>query len=127
MNIEDRIDIDEIRTVTAMVATPSALRVALRETVSARKLYAGLACKLLSVEDVRTYTQKLSEDFVPGEHFQHEAELSLIAVVFEVNESDLASDFLHDLASVHVAEMPMSPRVAVECLLAQAKSRGEDA
>lgn len=119
MSIETAIDTTEIERTSALVSTASGLRKALKRTRSAKDLHRAFVLGTIPVETVRDYAQGLTAGFQRGVRFPYEPELCLLAVALEENESDVAEEFLRDLAQVRVAEMPMSPRVAALCLNAR--------
>lgn len=116
--VESIIDIDEIKTMSAMVATASGLRTVLKRSKSANDICRLIALGEITIPDVLDHVKVCLCDLIPGTRFRHEAKFSLVAVVLDdfKNENVLAFLWLYELASLRVAEMPMCCRVAKECL-----------
>ena len=66
--------------------------------------------------DLQRYVSDLMTAFKRGEKFPYELTLAFLSVALERVFTSFADEFLNSLARVHVAEMPLSPRVAGVCL-----------
>jgi hypothetical protein len=63
----------------------------------------------------------LMSNFRRGERFEYDVTLAFLCVCLESILNPFASQFLNDLAALRLVEMPLSPRVAKECLRQRAK------
>jgi hypothetical protein len=110
------LDSEEIAQVVLTVATPKALCAILRthRDVKAARQY------LYESADVRREIEEFIRDRLvalrPMTYFQHEPAFCALAVALESLPNPAAEDFLSELSALQIAEMPLSSRVASQCL-----------
>jgi hypothetical protein len=98
------------------LSTPVALRRLLLRSKEVREIRNALRQGAISEETIRQFVSSLLAGFRVGQRFEHEMALAALAVVLERRATDLAEEFLLDLAKLKLAEMPLCIRVARECL-----------
>jgi hypothetical protein len=93
----------------AMMALARALPVtqALREALDDGRL---------SEQTVERFVRRAMANFRPGELFSNEIALVVLAVAMENRGSAFAREFLEELGSLRIAEMPLATQVARICL-----------
>lgn len=104
----------------------AALRKKLVSLAEVRQLVAMLGAGSLSDQSIRQFVSNLMRDYRPGQRFDYDAALAAIAVALERRASDFAEEYLCDLARLSNADMPISIRVARECLRYRAASVTRD-
>lgn len=117
---------DDLALSVSTVATPATVRYLLRERPEVSILLVGLRNGTVTDEDCARWVAACSLDFMPGERFEHEIAFAALAVALENVQSEVATEFLADLASLEKQEMSLSSQVARECLKARAKMLGLD-
>jgi hypothetical protein len=98
------------------LSTPRAVRRFLSQAKEIRELREALRKGSIAEETIREFVSSLMAGFRVGQRFEHELALAGLAVVLERRPTEFAEEFLHDLATLRLAEMPLSIRVARECL-----------
>jgi len=100
----------------------AAMRERLLSLPEVRRAIAALDEGALAENDIRQFVSTLMAEFSEGVRFPYDVALAAIAVVLEGRSSDFADEYLHDLSRLKLAEMPLSIRVARECLKYRVKS-----
>jgi hypothetical protein len=111
------------------LSTPGALRRFLSRTREVRDIRESLRQGAITEETIREFVSSLLVGFHAGQRFEHELALGALAVVLERRPTNFAEEFLLDLATLKLTEMPLCIRVARECLqhrvtIAQNKVKG---
>jgi hypothetical protein len=65
---------------------------------------------------LREFVAEMMADFERGRQLPADVTLAALATALESSNADFAEEYLCDLARLQLAEMPMSIRVARECL-----------
>ncbi len=98
------------------LSAPRALRRFLLQAKEIRDLRETLRRGAIGDDTIRGFVSSLMAGFRVGCRFEHELALAALAVVLEKRPTRFAEEFLHDLAKLRLAEMPLAIRIARECL-----------
>lgn len=69
----------------------------------------------LTSDEIRQHVDVLLDEFKTGIQFEGDETLAAISVALEPIRDKFTTEYIDDLASLHVNEMPISPRVARIC------------
>jgi hypothetical protein len=95
---------------------PAALRARLGSLAEVKEVAIALQARRISEKTIREFLADLMAEFSPQRRFPYDVALAALAVVLERRPTAFADEFLYDLARLSRAEMPVSTRVARECL-----------
>lgn len=98
------------------IATPPALYRALNRSPQVAAIRQALASGQLTEDAIRRFSDNLTGSIKVGSPFEHDVAIAAIAVALQDRATTFADDYLRALANLKLAEMPMSIRVARECL-----------
>lgn len=112
----ERLTSDEFASSTGFISTPEALRRFLLRSQEVRDIRESLRQGSITEEAIREFVSSLMKGFRVGSRFEHETVLAALAVALERRATDFAEEFLTDLAKLKLAEMPLSIRIARDCL-----------
>lgn len=115
-NVLDKLRSEEFALSVGFLSTAAPLRRFLVKRSEVAAIRQALAQGAITDDVLRRFVSGLMSDLRPGERFAHELTLAALAVALESRATDFAEEFLHDLASLRVAEMGLCIRVARECL-----------
>lgn len=107
---------DDFASTLIIASTPGSARTLLRHSDCVQSIRDGLSQGTVSESSIRQFVQQILVGLRVGERFVHDTALAGLAVVLERRPTRFAEEYLRDLASLHLAEMSMSVRVARECL-----------
>src|SRR5690242_292337 len=107
---------DEFLISFSFISTPTALQRALRRSKYVNDLEEALKSGSITEQTIKNFATDLLKTLKAGETFQYDLTLAGLAIALERRSSDFAEEYLHDLSKLKLAEMPMSIRVARECL-----------
>jgi hypothetical protein len=111
------LDSEEIAQVVFTVATPKAvcsiLRTHSQVEAARRHLFENVD---EARRDIGEFVRERLVDLEPKTYFSHEPAFCALAVALETLPIPAAEDFLSELAALRIAEMPISSRVASQCL-----------
>ena len=97
-------------------STAPALRQLLTQRDEVRKVGEAFADGSLTDDQIGSFVRTLLCELQTGVHFRHDVTLAALAVALAEQRTAFVEEFLHELAELHVAEIPLSPRVAQEVL-----------
>lgn len=112
MSVLDGLRSESLETASSSISTAEGLRDFLSRRLEVLELRRTLATGGIVIDDVRNFVQHLLQDFRPNEKFAGDYILAAIAVALESFPGAFADEYLSDLASLHIREMPLAPRVA---------------
>ena len=112
----EKLTSEEFISPIAYIGTPTALYRVLRRSPDVLALEQALLTGELSLDNIKDFASSLANEIKKGESFKYDITLAAIGVVLEQNPSDFAEEYLSDLAKLKLLEIPMSIRVARECL-----------
>jgi len=98
---------------------PAILRRALHRLASVRTVHWAVRRGTVSESMVREFVASMMSEFRRGEQLPADITLGALAASLEACRQEFAEEYLCDLARLRLAEMPMSIRVAQECLQAR--------
>ena len=104
----------------------AALRKRLSLLPEVRRVITSLDMRLLKENCLRQFVSTLMAEFRPGQRFLYDVALAALAVSLERRPTEFADEYLRDLAKLNLAEMPVSIRMARECLKHRAGSLARD-
>jgi hypothetical protein len=113
---------EEFEVEVGHILPAAALRVRLHSLPEVRRAIAVLNQGALSENGIRRFVATLMAEFRPGQRFPYDLGLAALAVVLERRPTEFADEYLRHLARLKLAEMPVSIRVARECLKHRAES-----
>lgn len=116
MNVLDRLDGDDLAVAIDPIATPTAIRSVLASRSEVHDLARAIREGGVSGPDVREWVAARLRDLRPGMRFPHEPAFCAMAVALERFPGGVAAEFLSGLASLKIQEIPLSIRVAAECV-----------
>ena len=116
--IEDAFEI----AVGPCVTTPT-LRRQLQRMPEVQNVRIALDSQVLSDDDLKSFVDQLMTTFQHGTRFPHDMALAALAVALESRPTPFATEYLSTLARFHLQEMPVSSRIARECLVQQQKEQ----
>jgi hypothetical protein len=111
-----RLTSDEFAASAIGWSTPETFRHFLMQSEEVRDTRKALRQEAVTEDTIREWVSSWMKDFRPGQHFPHETAIAAMAIVLETWATDFAEEFLLDLASLKLAEMPLCIRVARQCL-----------
>jgi hypothetical protein len=97
--------------------TPSALRRRLQRMPEVQAVRAALDAQVFSDDDLKSFVSQLVTAFAYGTLFPYDLALAAIATVLEARPTPFATEYLSTLSRLRLQEMPISTRVARECLV----------
>jgi hypothetical protein len=112
----EKLTSEEFISPIAYVGTPIALYRVLRRSPEILALEQALLTGELSPDNIKDFASSLANEIKKGESFKYDITLAALGVVLERNSSDFAEEYLSDLAKLNLLEIPMSIRVARECI-----------
>jgi hypothetical protein len=107
---------DRLKETGELIATPEALREWLSRQPEVLETIDDIRAGALTEIEVSDCVDKLTNYFQRGTNFPWDIALASLCVAIERVPGIFYEGFLKDLAAVRVLEMPISPRVAAECL-----------
>jgi hypothetical protein len=110
------LDSEDIAQIVFTVATPKGLCAILRahRDVKAVRQYLWESTDMR--REIEEFIRERLIALKPKIYFPHEPAFCALAVALESLPNPAAEDFLAELAALKIAEMPISPRVASQCL-----------
>jgi len=116
LNVLDALSSEEFEVGLGPILPARALRRRLLRMPQVRAVSDALSRQTITDDDIGAHVSRLFSDFRAGERFEHDLALAALAVVLESRGTRFAEDFLAKLSRFRLAEMPVSPRVAAECV-----------
>ncbi len=116
MNVLSQLVSEEFAMQFWHIATPPAVYRALKRSRVVGDISNALKTGQLTEDVIGEFVSGLMNDLRENEPFQHDLAMAAIAVALEDRASDFAEAYLQSLAALQIAQMPMSSRVARECL-----------
>jgi hypothetical protein len=117
MHLLQRIKSDDFVFSLGYELPPKAMRKILLRTQECAELRKAYWSGSLTESVLRQYIQNLMSNMRVGERFPFDIVLALIAVGLEQFNTEFAEEYLSDLASLELAELPVSIGVAKVCLV----------
>lgn len=96
--------------------TTAALRHVLQKLPEVQALQTDLNNQTILVADIESFVTDLVGAFTPGVLCPYDMALAAIAVVLETSTTPFSEEYLSGLACLRLQEMPVSTRIARECL-----------
>lgn len=115
---------DSLATAAMSVTTTEAVYRVLDRSPEVLELRTGLQRGTLTEGHIRSFVDKLQQQFVRGERFIGDVPFCALAVALERWGRPYAKQFLERLASLAVFELPMSRQIAVLVLRRRAQQLG---
>ena len=103
---------ESLKLAASSISTAEGLRVFLSGRAEVLEVRRALATGSLTCDQIRTFVQRLLRNFRVNRKFVDEYVLAAIAVALESFPGHFADQYLSDLASVRIKEMPLASRVA---------------
>lgn len=110
------LDSEEIVQVVFTVATPKALCAILRTHRDVKAVRQYLWESTDARREIEEFIRERLVALRPKTYFPHEPAFCALAVALESLPNPAAEDFLSELSALQIAEMPISSRVASQCL-----------
>lgn len=101
------------------VLPPAVMRIALQRVLIVRRVSWALRRGQLPELEFREFVASMTADLQAGRQLPGDLSLAALAVAAESCSQAFAEEYLCDLARLRLAEMPVSIRVARECLKAR--------
>lgn len=112
---------DDIQTKAFVISTGEALRAFLQVRPEIVSLRRAINTGEVTWTDIKGYVSELIRSFCAGKKFVDEISLAAIAVTVETLPGTFAEEYLEDLASLQIQELPLATRVARLCLSGRRK------
>lgn len=112
MSILDELQNESLEMASSSISTAEGLRDFLSRRPEVLELRRALAAGGIVIDDLRIFVQHLLRDFRANEKFTGDYVLAAIAAALESFPGAFADEYLSDLASIHIREIPLAPRVA---------------
>lgn len=103
---------DEINAYACALSTDASLKQFLEHRPEVRAVSQAMRSGAITDDLVRSFIATLLKDQRKGVLFCHDRVLAAVAVALAGVYSTFANQYLRDLSSLKIAEMPMGPRVA---------------
>jgi hypothetical protein len=110
------LDSDEVKELSMTISLPASLHDHLETLPVVRNIKEKINEGSLVFEQIQSTVSEWMGDFRPGTRFAHEPALSALAVALERRPGPDTEQFLEQLASLRIMEIPIAPRIASECL-----------
>lgn len=110
------LDSEEIAQVVFTVATPKALCAILRTHRDVKAVRQYLWESTDARREIEEFIRERLVALRPKTYFPHEPAFCALAVALESLPNPAAEDFLSELSALQIAEMPISSRMASQCL-----------
>jgi len=107
---------DEFAVSVAGLSTPTALLRLLRRHPDVTALWQAIQEGAIQEDTFCRFISWLSVDSCVGVHFIHDVTLAALVVACDGCRPTFTDDFIRRLANVRLAEIPLAPRVARECI-----------
>src|SRR5689334_15494439 len=98
--------------VLGTISTTEGLRRRLATCPEVTALRAAIESNAVTYEDLDIFVRGLFDEFTRRVKFQGDIVIAAIAIAVEFIPDPRFEEFLEDLGRVHIAEMPLSPRIA---------------
>ena len=108
----ERLDDDALALAIAPLNTVESIQAVLRRAPQVLEVRRAVQDGTLAPTTLREWVESCMQRFTRGERFHHETALCALAVAFETCATPFAQEFLEELATVNVREMPLSPGIA---------------
>jgi hypothetical protein len=103
---------DDLLANACAFSTAPALQQFLASRNEVRNVSEAFADGSLTEERIGFFVTNLFGELKTGVHFRHDVTLTALAVALAKHKSPFVEEFLRNLADLHVAEIPLAPRVA---------------
>jgi hypothetical protein len=122
-NVLDRLLSEELQASAGGHSTVSGLRLFLVHRREVQEVSEGLRLGTITPDAVRDFVAARMKDLRPRALFPHDVTLAALAVAMTQWNVPFADEYLREMATLKLAEMPLSPRVAEEVLTERSSGR----
>jgi hypothetical protein len=117
--LSDKLDYlltDEFTDAAGFILPPAAMRSRLARLPAVRNIRTAIRHGEITQSVIQEFVSQQTAQYKKGEQLPGDLAIAAIGVALERLVTEFAEEYLHDLARLSLAEMPISIRVARECL-----------